>query len=209
MIKPTRILRASLLAAALPLCGCFATKATPVVHHYRLSYEPPLTSTEAETPIVLRVVPLRIAAVYATEGILYREDEFHIEAFGRHRWSTDPSRMITDLLQRDLAASGAFRAVQQGPSTLPSDFVLRGEIEEIEERGTPQCNAHLRLRMLLAPTHAKAGASAVAFQKVYESDEPTRCGNARAVIESLSRALARLSEELQRDILAAVSENPR
>ena len=205
-----RIRGVLLLAAALSLSGCFARASAPTIRHYRLSYAPPRIEA-SPAPIVLRIAPLRIDAVYASEAILYREGEFHVEAYSRHRWSADPARMITDLLQRDLAASGAFRAVQQGPSTLPSDYILRGEIEEIEEQSLPECRAHLRLRFLLTRANARASADSVAFQKVYTVDEPTRCGHADALVEAMSRALARLSEQLLGDVLAAVgaSENPR
>lgn len=207
MSRPMKRTRFLLLpAAGLLLSACFARTPTPIVHHYRLSYDPPHVEA-TPLPIVLRLAPLRIDSVYASEEIVYREDQFHVEAYRRHRWSADPARMITDLLQRDLAASGAFRAVQQGPSTLPSDYILRGEIEEIEERSQPECNAHLRLRVLLTRARPRDDSDAVAFQKVYEADEPTRCGHADALVESMSRALSQISVQLLTDVLDAVRTN--
>ena len=80
------------LLAALPLSACFARAAAPIVRHYRLSYEPPRVEAR-RLPIVLRIAPLRIDSIYASEAIVYREDEFRVESYHRHRWSADPARI--------------------------------------------------------------------------------------------------------------------
>jgi ABC-type uncharacterized transport system auxiliary subunit len=199
--------RLSSLFTLVFLTGCIhLSQPPPQIHDYRLDYA---AAVPVGTPltVTLRVAPLGVAAVYDRETIVYRDDAYSTGRYFYHRWSSNPGDMIADLLARDLANSHLYGAVQQGPSPLPSDYQLGGEIEEIEERpATTACTAHLRLRILLA--RLRAGAIVpILLQTTYTADEPCPCNDARALAEAMSRGLSRTSAQLQQDVYDAIAKD--
>jgi len=201
-MRPAACLSACLL---LVMCsGCIhLSQPTPVIRDYRLAYTAPPFAA-APLPVVLGVPSLRVAAVYDRQPIIHREGEHATGAYFYSRWSANPGYMVADLLARDFAESGVYRAVQRGLTLLPIDYQLTGEIEEIEERVTAEgCGAHLRLRLLLV--QISASTEAVRLRKTYSGDEPCHC-DADALAAAMSRVLERISTELQRDAHEAIAE---
>jgi uncharacterized lipoprotein YmbA len=196
--------RAALLILVL-LTGCVRlSQPAPSIHDYRLDYTPPVP---VGTPLVatLRVEPFGVAAVYDRESIVYRDDPYSTGRYFYHRWSSNPGDMIADLLARDLAGSQLYSAVQQGPSPLPSDYQLSGQIEEIEERpATTACAAHLRLRIFLARVRTGAAVPTL-LHTTYAFDEPCPCNDVRALVEAMSRGFARAAAQLQQDVYDAIA----
>jgi ABC-type uncharacterized transport system auxiliary subunit len=201
----------ALALLTIPICalatiGCFATAKVPVVQHYRLDYVPQATE-RTPLPVVLRLSSFRTAAAYARSGIIYREGGHGIDTYPNRRWIADPGRMITDLLVRDLASSGLFRAVEQSPSRLQSDYIISGEIEEIEEVAASECAARLKIRVLLANASRENSPDSVLFQKSFTHNEPSRCTDIDDLVTAMSRALANISQQLQSDVYAAIVDD--
>jgi ABC-type uncharacterized transport system auxiliary subunit len=203
-MRPLALLWLATLAGA---AGCFSLKTRPPeVHEYRLDYPPPHISAQA-LPVIIRVAQFDAAAGYDRAAIIYREGEYATGAHFYERWMTAPGSMIADLLTRDLRASGLYRAVQQGVSTLPSDYILSGQVGEIEQRITKSgCIAHLRLSVLLARPRAR-DASRVAFQKTYSADEPCSRDDASQFAAAMSHALEVISADLERDTYDAILQD--
>lgn len=197
--------RMCLVAAALASAGCFPAAApAPPVHDYRLEYASPMLG-ESALPAVVRVIPFGAAAVYDREAIVYRENAYATGTYVYHRWMANPASMVSDLLARDLAASGAYRAVPRG--LVASDFSLDGELEEIEERMTDAGRgAHLRLRVILQRARG-ASAEPVVFTAAYEADEACRGETAADFVAAMSRALEQISARLQRDVYGAIAKD--
>jgi ABC-type uncharacterized transport system auxiliary subunit len=198
---------AALLAACAVIGGCLRlSQPAPQIRDYRLDYPRPAIDG---TPlgVVLGVPRLRVAAVYDRESMIYREGEQATGTDFYNRWSANPGSMVADLLARDFAESGLYRAVQRNPSSLPNDYQLSGEIEEIEERAdSPTCNAHLRVRVLLV--RIASAADPVQLQKTYAEDEPCPCNQPQAFAAAMSQALQRISEQVQRDVHGAIAKSP-
>ena len=195
------------LAAALLLAGCSAlSPSAPRIRTFRLEYPPPAPSA-TPMPATLRVVPLGIAAIYDRPGFVYREGPYDVAVDNYNWWLGNPAAMITDLLARDLAASRRYQAVLQAPSALPSDYELNGQIEALEERAADGCTAALRLRVFLVRVPPTGPRTAV-FEDVFEADEPCASGDPAAFAAAMSRALQRVSEQLQAALLTAIEHNP-
>jgi len=196
--------RLLLVAVVVLLAGCVhLSQPAPQVHDYRLDYAPPVP-VGTPLPVTLRVAPFGVAAVYDRESIVYRDDTYSTGRYFYHRWSSNPGDMIADLMARDLAASQLYRAVQQGAASLPDDYQLSGQVEEIEERPEGSgCTAHLRLRVLLAVMRAGAVAASV-LQTTYTADEPCKCNDARALAEAMSVGVAHISGQLQQEVYDAI-----
>lgn len=199
----------ALLGICAALGGCFGAvaKPPPLVHEYRLAYVAPAIRGDP-LPVTLRVGPVRVASTYAGAAIVYREDEHRVGAYNYHRWATDPGAMVGELLTRDLVDSGRYRAVEYGPSLVPADYVLMIEVEEMGERLRGGCEAHVQLRVLLTRARPR-DREGVVFQRVYDAGEPCAAGDAGQVVAALSAALARISEEVQSDLAAAIRSTDR
>lgn len=199
-----RLVLATITIAATT--GCISLRQpAPEVRSYRLDYPPPILGGLRRLPVTLRIAPLSTNAVYDRLAIVYRDDPYSTGSYLADRWGASPGQMVADLLARDFASSGLYRAVQQGPSALVSDYQLGGQIEELEEREVAGiCAAHARLRFLLLRT-AVGPTPPVLLQTTYDDDEPCDCADVRAFVAAMSRAMARISERLQRDVHAAIA----
>ncbi|MCK6553379.1 ABC-type transport auxiliary lipoprotein family protein [Candidatus Binatia bacterium] len=200
-----------LVAATLLIgagAGCISlTQPAPEVRAYRLDYQPPVISDLSPLPVTLRIAPLSANALYDRLAIVYRDDPYSTGTYLSDRWGASPGQMLGDLLARDFAASGLYRAVQQGPAAVSGDYQLGGQIEEIEERevaGT--CSANARLRFLLLRT-ATGSTSPVLMQSTYEEREPCDCADVRAFVAAMSAGMARISARLQQDVYAAIARD--
>lgn len=204
---------ALLALVILSSAGCFSLGRTtkPRVESYTIDYTAPAPVT-APLPVVVQVLPLRSAAVYDRPDVVYRDGALRLDNYNYRRWSTQPTRMIRDLVERDLIASSRYAAVVEGPSVLTADFVLEGFIEQIEERNEDGCAAVLRLRFLLARQSRRMSGNTV-FQRVYEAAEPCIGGDGDDFAAAMSRGMASISERLRNDVAAAIaaelSESPR
>jgi ABC-type uncharacterized transport system auxiliary subunit len=192
------------MIALFGLVGCVQlAQPAPQVREYRLDYASPVVEGRP-LPATIRVAPFGVTTVYDRQAIVYRDSTYATGAFVHARWSTNPGSMVADLLARDLAISGLYRAVQQGPSILPSDYQLSAHIEQIEERaGDDGCSAQLRLRALLLRSRA-AESDPVVLRNSYAESEPCPCNDAAGLAAALSQALQRLSSRLQHDVYEAI-----
>ncbi|MFQ5667742.1 MAG: ABC-type transport auxiliary lipoprotein family protein [Candidatus Binatia bacterium] len=187
------------------LGGCLRlSQPAPAIRDYRLDYTPPAV-TGAALPVILSVPPLGVAATYDRTPIVYREGSYATGTYFYERWSANPGNLVADVLARDFAHSGVYRAVQQRPSLVPSDYQLTGEIGAIEERVTDDgCSAHLDLRVLVLRVR-NGGADPVVLQQSYTGDAPCRCNDSGALAAAMSRVLKGISQHLQRDVYAAIA----
>jgi ABC-type uncharacterized transport system auxiliary subunit len=193
------------LAALLLLAGCVTfSRPAADIKQFRLDYTAPPPPGEP-LPVILRVPPMEVAATYDREPIVSRRDDYAIDTYFYARWASNPGNMIAGLLARDFAASGLYRDVQTAVSMVTPDFQLKGTLEEIEERrAAGRCSAHLALRFTLAATRGGRD-ERVRFSKLYQAEEPARCGDPEAIAVAMSAALARLSAEVQADVYAGLA----
>jgi ABC-type uncharacterized transport system auxiliary subunit len=188
------------------LAGCFRlSQPSPDIREYHLSYPPP-TIDGQPLPVTLRIASLGVAAMYDRQPIVYGDDAYSSGTYYYARWSTNPSAMLTDLLARDFADSHLYLAVQQGPSPVPNDYQLGGEIEEIQEHtASTGCTARLRLRALLV--RVRAAATPVVLQSTYVAEEPCACNDVRALAQALSKAAEQVSAQLQGAVYEAIEKD--
>ncbi len=204
---------ALLLAAASLLASCsLLTPSVPSLRTFRLDYPAPAPGADtasaqasAQAPaMVLRITPFGIAAAYDQQGFVYRDGEFAVGVDHYHRWIAAPQDLITDLVARDLAAARVVAAVLQGPSGVPAQYELSGQIEALEETPSGGCTAALRLRALLVRL-PDTGPRAVVFEEVFSADEPCIAGDPSSFAAAMSLAVQGVSESLRARVTAALS----
>jgi len=183
-------------------CGSIGARPASTVHTYQLAYPSPPPAS-VKLPAVVRVGTIRSAALYDRDTIVYRDTPHTTSTYFYHRWATRPATLLTDLLTRDLIESQRYQAVAQTPSLLAADFLLQGQLEEIEEIPAESgCQAHLRLSVVV--TRLRPSTQAVVFQKSYSGDEPCPCNAPGEVVAAMSRVTAELSRQIQADLAAAI-----
>jgi ABC-type uncharacterized transport system auxiliary subunit len=193
------------MGLAVTVGGCVQLRQpAPDIHTYALAYTP--TAPDGPPlPVILRVAPFAVGAVYDHEAIVSREGTYATSLSFYDRWSANPASMLADLLARDFADSQKYRAVQQTASLVPPDYQLSGDIEAIEEYSSgSRCAARLRLRTTLLRTRGGA-ASPVLSQDTYGADEPCPCQDAAALAQAMSTALATVSTRMQEQVYQAIA----
>jgi ABC-type uncharacterized transport system auxiliary subunit len=151
----------------------------------------------------VKVARFHAAELYSRNEIAYREGDHQVASYAYHRWATDPASMVGALVARDLAASGAYRAVLRQPSAVRGDYEVDGEIEALEERSGPPCIAHVEMRGLLL--RSRATGEPIVFQRSYEADEPCTGNDPANVVAAMSRAVASISATLRQDVREAIA----
>ncbi len=190
----------------LLLAGCLPSSRPMAIREYSLEYAPPAMSGQP-LPVSLRVAPLSVRSVYDRQLMVYRDDAYSTGTYFDARWSANPGAMLADLLARDLAASGLYRAVLHGPASIPGDYQLGGDVEAIDERTTADgCAAQLEVRVLLARARGTAR-EAVVLQQAFSATQACACGNPRAMAAAMSSAAATLSAEVQAAVYAAIAHD--
>jgi ABC-type uncharacterized transport system auxiliary subunit len=197
----TRSVAIALLS--LGLAGCVSvTRPAPPTLEFGLDY--PAPGVEGEPlPVVVLVGRFHAGELYSRAEIVYQEEEHRVASYPYHRWATDPAGMVGSLVARDLAASGAYRAVLRRPSAVRSDYQIDAEIEAIEERSGPPCTAHVEIRGLLL--RARGGGDPIVFQRPYEADEPCQGNDPEGLVAAMSRAVENVSAALRRDVREAIA----
>lgn len=198
--------RVAILLLGGLVAGCVhLSQPSPDIREYRLAYTPP-TMAGQPLPVTLRIASLGVAAMYDRQPIVYGDDAYSGGTYYYGRWSTSPSAMLTDLLARDFVDSHLYAAVQQGPSPIPNDYQLGGEIEEIQEHMSSNgCAARLRLRVLLV--RLRASANPVVLQSSFAAEEPCGCNDIRQLAEAMSKAMEHISAQLQQAVYDAIAKD--
>jgi len=189
------------LAFALSACSVFHAS-PPTPQTYRLAYPPP--EPAYDTPVgIVRVGPFSSSQVYDRLGFVYREGTYGIGVDHYSSWIAAPDGMLADLIARDLVTSRAASAVLQGPSAITPDYELSGRVQELDERETGGCTAHLRLRVLLVRLDVKDPRK-VLFADIFASDQPCTPGDAASFAEAMSKAAQDVSTQVVARVVAAV-----
>ncbi len=184
--------------------GCLTLfPVTPIPRDYRPDYVPPIFQHE-RLPVVLRLAPVRVAAIYDREPFAYRRGPYRLGYYYYHRWATAPGQMLTDFFVRDFTYSGLYRAVQQGPAVLLADYQLDLRVDRLEEEVTSGgCNAAMVTQASLQSLRVATG-NPVRLQQIYVESEPVPCNDPEAFVQGVSRILMRLSQKLQEDVYVAI-----
>jgi hypothetical protein len=72
-----------------------------------------------------------------------------------------------------------------GPSAITPDYELSGRVQELDERETGGCTAHLRLRPARTPRRQRPRRCS---SNIFASDQPCTPGDAASFAEAMSKA---------------------
>jgi ABC-type uncharacterized transport system auxiliary subunit len=113
---------------------------------------------------------------------------------------------MTFFLARDMKESGLFKAVLPGDSGIPVTHMMEGSVDEFLEWDTEQTwKAVLAVSITLMVEKEPDISKKVLYQKTYRTEEACKQRNPRALAEAMSRAMARVSEHIIRDVYRSLS----
>lgn len=181
--------------------GCGGGKSAYGVRQFLPDYSPPVLAGQTKTDEAIRVEPFSTAQAFASTAMFYRPSPFELGSYSRERWRVMPGDMVTDFLLRDLRNSGTFRAVLAYEDTGQGRYAVTGTVAEfLEVDGGNGPAARLSTDVTLLDVTRREITRRVVFQKTYTVEEAMKEKSARALAESMSRALKKFSGELMADI---------
>ncbi len=120
------------LFCALALAGCGGK--IPPTHHYTL--EPAMAAPPAAAtsyPLNLTVMRFTAARALEQDRLVFRPAPHKVEFYEYHRWADAPPDMVTKHVVSQLRSSGLFRSVSTTLAGGNADYILRGNIDSLEE----------------------------------------------------------------------------
>lgn len=146
-MKPTRRTQVGAAARMLAVCATAATvcacsllqpKATAPPAFYALEYAQPSevagdVATAPRTTSTLVISPVRAAAGFDSQRIIYVREAHKLEYFSHSEWVDTPARMLGPLLVASIARTGAFKAVVMTPGSAGGELRLDTEIVRLQQ----------------------------------------------------------------------------
>jgi ABC-type uncharacterized transport system auxiliary subunit len=190
---------ALLMAAMLLASGCAKV---PQTHFYTL--EPPAMSSAGKTlPYDVEVARFRAAFRLSQDRLVYMPSPYHVDYYDFHRWAGYPADMVTSALISSLKHAGVFRSVSEIRSGAKPDYILRGEIENLEELdsgGTVTARVALTLDAYDAQTHA------IVWSGAADASKQVTAGSVDDVARELSAGVRQSLEKLTHDLASGFPE---
>ncbi len=142
----------ALLILQLSACNSLIPKPTPQPAFYSLdnagAQKPrPQTPLKSSAPSLI-VIPVRAAAGFDSQRIIYVREAHKLEYFAHSEWVDTPARMLLPLIVSELEASDSFRVVLSTPSAAAGELRLDAEILRLQHMfGTQPSSVRFTLRV--------------------------------------------------------------
>jgi len=191
---------------ALLLSSCVCGGGAPrVTMQYALEYQTPSFSGLQGAGAALRIERFSIAQAFKGHDIIYSPEPYREDAYNYARWVADPADLVGDHLLRDLRTSGLFTGVFSYCDPEEPRYAVQGSVQRIIERDRGNTSeAILSLHIILLDRGDTKYLNRILFQKNYEAVEPVKSRTAADFAEGASKAAARLSSEIIRDVYETV-----
>ncbi len=195
-------------AAALLLCGCSNILVRPPaaeIAYYSLDYPPPRPASAAPVAQSLMIWPVRIAAEYDRDALVYRDEHHRAGLYAYDQWFASPAKQMTEKLVRDFEAAGIFQAVFTAGTFQKPDFALYTNIRELGERRENEARfGTIAISFTLTHVRTEAATPTVVFQHEYVRRVPCADGGRPALVAAMCTAVQQAVSNLVDEGHAAV-----
>lgn len=198
-----------LIVASVLVIGCSikwpSFKTQEAVEYFVIDYPPPPPVVSEPVGGILMVRRFQTSALYGTDRLVAQESIFATDFFYYKRWAMNPGSMVTDLIFRDLTASGLFKAVVAGPGYLTQDCEMVATLESFRAiKMVAGWKTEIVLSVLLYPYSPDSHRPAIEkiLQKRYIITSPCPDRTGEAIVASLSHGMQQLSMALMKDMKA-------
>ena len=115
----------------LGLAGCSGK--VPKTYHYSLESSLPAPPAVSTYPVVLAVSRFQAPRALSQDRLVFRPEPNKVDFYEYHRWVEAPPDMVTRNIIKQLQNAGMFRSVTQSQGGPQVEYILRGNIESLEE----------------------------------------------------------------------------
>ena len=182
------------MLAALPatmIAGCGAARP---MQYYQLSVPNDMAQAEPNASgVSLALAPMTSSHLYREDRIVYSSGAQQMGTYEYQRWTEPPAEMISEVLLRDLRASGRYREVYSQRSSSRADYVLRGQLYDFKE--VPGSPLTARVTADWELYDAKTGMTV--WSHHYSHDEPVSEKDVPAMVAALDKNVQRAVGELK------------
>ncbi len=188
------------------LTGCSIAQPFAKVDYYELDYPSPALKSIAVLDCVVGVRRFGIASAFDHDRLVEKEKDLRTTQTYYYRWVTNPRMMLSELLMRDLLASGGFKAVVMMPANVLTDYEINGFVQEIlKDNSLSQSKVRVAMNMILLQSSlSPQEANRIVFQKTYASEKPCSPGGPTGVAKAMSAAYQEISERIQCDVVEQI-----
>ncbi len=198
MRAPAKI--AALALACAMLTACFGSSTPNEEHFYSL--KGPLGAAKLGEGPRLLVADFSAAAGYETERLVYRLSDHEVHYYGYHKWTTDPARLVTEMVARHMRTSGKFSEVGRNDKMRSPDIILEGAVEAIEEIDLGKAwKARLAMRFTLRDGETEK----VLMRYSFNQAVPCKALHPREVARGVSQILTKQVKLLADEIVKKAS----
>jgi ABC-type uncharacterized transport system auxiliary subunit len=201
-MKSSFALRSALFAALVGsgalafLTGCGGK--IPVTRYYVLELQTtPPAASKLRLNADVAVARFRSPQALAQDRIIYRPSASEVGFYNYHRWAGFPADLITDAFILELKSSGLFRGVVGMESAPRTEYLLRGQVANLEEVDiADKVSARVALRLELIDARTRAVIWAGQARDEQPVADRSIEGVVRALNEGVQRAIGRLIKDL-------------
>ena len=186
-----KYLRALILVAVIVIisnCGH-----VPDMHYYTFNYSPVLQKTQSAFDGTIGVSKFSALAPYDQDRIVYRRSPHEVEFYHYHRWIMPPGDLIQQKLWADLNESLLFNRVVLYPTNSDIDYLLRGNILQMEEWDEAEkWIAHFKIQIEIIDIKNNN----TLLQNIFTEQEQITVRSAVGVVRAINTCLQRCSEKM-------------
>lgn len=178
--------------------GITAACASRPVKYYVLDTSTAATpeASPARFPIRLLVGRVTASHLYRDDRLVYGSGPVQLGTYEYERWAEPPAGMIQDMLIRSLESTGAYRSVTGLRSNARGDYIVRGQLNALDEVDGSAVAARFSFQLELFDPKTNA----TVWTDSYVHDEPVTGKKVSDVVEALDRnvsaGLAQLTSHL-------------
>jgi cholesterol transport system auxiliary component len=199
---PDRARRALVVAAAVAIAGCSATRPSPVKQTFLL--DPPAPAAAAKPqPSSLRMGTVTVAAPFRGRGFVSREGELRYETDFYNEFLVPPATLIGELTGRALERATVFALVAPATASTDTDWLLDGFVTSmyVDAREPARMAAEVDISYYVLRADGSSGLPV--WTQTYRQRVPLAAQNAQAYAGALNVALGNVFTDLARDLASA------
>jgi ABC-type uncharacterized transport system auxiliary subunit len=183
------VLLVALAAGCLVGCG----QKVQSTRLYLMDYEPVIQVTEEthdQLPFKVQVREFKIPRTFDRTRIVYRYSPHELNYYRYYQWAVPPRVMITDLVEKHLAAADVFEVVQREFWDERPDYEVTGTIVALEKFESGEFGgAHLAMSMELVRSSDNLLLVTHQFDREVELRNPTMTFFAQKMSELLEKEI--------------------
>ena len=186
--------------------GC-AMKTGKAVIYNSLDYPPPDKEFKTPIPHTLMVYRFLLAPDVESDSVLISRPKGAEKSVRLHRWQDNPADLVTDILLRDLQASGLFQKTVDQLSDVRYRYALEGTLRNLHgviKDG--RASAVVELEVVLTDFEAPRAAQKDLLKKTYKVEIPSNNSSAESMLAAFNEGVREISERLRADLHTALEK---